>query len=454
MKTKEKKLNRQETFILLASAYLHDIGMQYGKLPKLGLMEIRDKHHIFSEEMILGSVEKPSEYRNLGVPQEYADEIAKVSKGHRKTDLNGDEFNKEYKGGEWIRLRLLAALLSLADEIDLSYKRVIIENLKLEQVPQESRVHWWRCYYVEGVSVESGRICIHFKFPSRDYRGLIVPSLQDQIDQRLSELRDILWDSGVRLFIGEHKVEYSRTKTPMSNEDLDFLKEERARKEMLRSTRTEREISDLIAKARVVAGLNARYRRYAMNLDYYKYNPEVLEGTISYVAIVRNETDKVKELFPGGKVCNGHTTIPDPLKANKPDDPKVIFNFEKLLIDGKAEQVEKKIKYKGDKEIVRRDIFCTKLVPPETTHEIKYKEKALLEKSDNLTRRFFNISFGIVEVHVHHPSTILPKIFWYSRKESDLRTSELRVSPTFITYMAEGRWDNGSGFLLSWKEKK
>jgi AAA15 family ATPase/GTPase len=224
MGMKDKKLNTEEIFVLLASAYLHDVGMQYAKDPELRLIDIRERHHELSEKMILGSLYERANWPDLGIPMEYADEIAKVSRGHRRTDLYTREYDALHKNGKPIRLRLLVALLSLADDLDLTYRRVVMENLELSSVPQESRVYWWRYYYIEAVSISEGKIQLFFCLPSPIYERIVVPSVEHQINSRLSELREILWDNGIRLYLKESQRRYSSTKMPMSQDDLDFLK--------------------------------------------------------------------------------------------------------------------------------------------------------------------------------------------------------------------------------------
>ena len=97
-------LNEDERFILLAAAYLHDIGMQfptYADLPRKNKDEytreekemVREKHHEISAKVILESV-KPNSKISLGLEEcreIYPDLIATVSKYHRKLPLDSEE---------------------------------------------------------------------------------------------------------------------------------------------------------------------------------------------------------------------------------------------------------------------------------------------------------------------------------------------------------------------------
>ena len=131
-----RRLNADEIYVLLMSCYLHDTGM--AMTPKdydafrdeLGCREylarfpgrtqadfIRDYHHEFSGKFIL-------KYAYLlEIPtQEHLFAIAQVSRGHRRTDLYD---TAEYPpvlalpGGNTVCLPYLAALIRLADEIDV-----------------------------------------------------------------------------------------------------------------------------------------------------------------------------------------------------------------------------------------------------------------------------------------------------------------------------------------------
>ena len=133
------KLNVDEIYILLMSAYLHDSGMgitmkdydifkhniDFGNyfdmnnsdIPKI----IRDFHNEFSGEYI-------KKYAQLfEIPsQEHIFAIVQVSRGHRKVDLwDEKQYPSEYKlnNGNTVCLPYLAALIRLADELDIAADR-------------------------------------------------------------------------------------------------------------------------------------------------------------------------------------------------------------------------------------------------------------------------------------------------------------------------------------------
>ena len=200
----ELALNPEEIYVLFASAYLHDIGMQSQKTEFKTLDEIRDQHHEISRRMILGSVLDRDQYPDLGLLKEFVDEAALVSAAHRRLDLSSDEFADRPKGGVTLRLRLLSALLRLADELDMDSRRVIMSNIKVADVSQFSRLHWWRCDFVEAVSIQNGVITARCVVPSEDYNYYVKTSVERGLRDAVEKTREFLWPT-VRLSVGAER---------------------------------------------------------------------------------------------------------------------------------------------------------------------------------------------------------------------------------------------------------
>lgn len=219
----EVPLGETEWFILLSAAYLHDIGMQTRLAAELSLDDVRDQHHELSRDMIEGSITKPNEFRSVGLTREFADEVALVSAAHRKLNLAAPEFDPRTKGGQEVRLRLLSAMLRLADALDLDYRRVIMDNLRLEQVSSTSRLHWWCCDYVEGVAIRQGAILVECAVPSEDYAYYIRTSLENEVRAEVEKVRPFLWPH-VKLAVGDVICRVSATKEAMSAGDFDALR--------------------------------------------------------------------------------------------------------------------------------------------------------------------------------------------------------------------------------------
>ena len=170
----KEKMNVDEIFFLMASAYLHDIGMvdfpeliekhkeefeEFIRKEKLKESKISDKelkrsfireyHHFRSEEYII------EHYEAFGIEDEHqARIIGKICKGHRKEDLSNNEFDSERMyNSEGINEPLLSAFLRIADELDLDFERApltIYEAFKpKDAISQEE---WEKNLSVSGVA--------------------------------------------------------------------------------------------------------------------------------------------------------------------------------------------------------------------------------------------------------------------------------------------------------------
>lgn len=197
-----------EVNILLVAAYLHDIGMQYERFKNGDLEQIRDRHHELTRELICNNYFKQSD-RTIslgleGVPPDIVDVIASVAEAHRRTDLSQNKYNEFKRGNETIRPRLLAALLRLADELDIDYRRVRLELLDFMNVPIKSSFHWHLCYYVSGVQITDGLIMVWYRFPEgcEHYRNIIIPFVHNKIDAEFTELQQVFWEYGVKVEVG------------------------------------------------------------------------------------------------------------------------------------------------------------------------------------------------------------------------------------------------------------
>lgn len=135
-----KKLNADEIFILLFGCYLHDSGMGISlddyieSSKKLELTNcfdnkrksdvfsiVRNYHHEYSGQF----VEKYGDFFEIPT-EKHKFAIKQVCRGHRKVNLEDEnEFPSEYKldNGNIVRLPYLAAIIRLADEIDVTANR-------------------------------------------------------------------------------------------------------------------------------------------------------------------------------------------------------------------------------------------------------------------------------------------------------------------------------------------
>lgn len=239
-------LTNDEAYILLCSAFLHDIGMQQEKFFKTDVVNelyteeeiaqarqddskrddlIRECHHLISEERI------KYELGANCLQRDFIEEVALVSKGHTKEDLTA--YGERPKAGGTIRLCLLASLLRLADELDLDYRRVNLDELDQTIISVDSKAHWWKCHYVESVDVcEDGRIQLTFCFSEADddtVSHIVASAVLGKLMQRLHQdgLQDLLWPYLQVKLDETRKIESpSVSKQRIPEEVLQILKQE------------------------------------------------------------------------------------------------------------------------------------------------------------------------------------------------------------------------------------
>ncbi|MBQ0083350.1 MAG: HD domain-containing protein [Clostridiales bacterium] len=160
------KLNADEIYILLMGASLHDIGMGISvhdfeefKYKLKGYAAYEQNHIVVTVKEVCRSFHQElsaefiKKYKNLfEIPSDgHCYCICQIARGHRKMDLlDKNEFNPEYKleNGNTVRLPYLAALVKLADELDITADR----NLCFDYTKDDSR--WSKtqkmCYKCHG----------------------------------------------------------------------------------------------------------------------------------------------------------------------------------------------------------------------------------------------------------------------------------------------------------------
>lgn len=194
-------LTPSECFVLLASCYLHDLGMQdlrvddipVDKLTESEYERIRKEHAQRSYEIIRQAVtrENSATSINLGIEglEEWGRALMWVCKAHSTHYFDGviqqiqdDQIvvrNKELRG------EFLCALLMLADELDLPSARADFGDTKLITLSAKSKLHWFTHYYISKVDVVKQDVYIKYRVPARFMPD--VDLLQKRVENKLYE---------------------------------------------------------------------------------------------------------------------------------------------------------------------------------------------------------------------------------------------------------------------------
>lgn len=206
-------LDSDDWFLLIAAAWIHDIGM----LPKIlqndeingetleDFESAREKHHLRSGQYI------NENFQLLGLTSTERDHLSVICEYHRKSvDINKcpNAFNKN--------LRLLAAYFRLADGIHINHERVnddLFSLFELIGMPEESRFHWMKSKLTSEVipnpDPKKLTIDVHLNFSHLDNKdsALVSNLIRDDIRNELYSVRDILIKGGISYYLDVQVIE-------------------------------------------------------------------------------------------------------------------------------------------------------------------------------------------------------------------------------------------------------
>ncbi|MDO8186813.1 hypothetical protein Q5424_19280 [Conexibacter sp. JD483] len=198
-------LTRDELFVLLAACYLHDLGMQVGKVDGRGLdamrssdwNHVRRRHPRQSRELIVDRtlVHERDQYE-IGLPSSspFLEAISIVAESHGSEffdDAIAELRTRDLRpSNESLRLEGVAALLLMGDELDLHKTRV--DDLWREDFADLSSIgqlHYHLHHYISVVDIRHGvpsnRRQIRLRFSLPEDSGEDVDSLQEWLGRRL-----------------------------------------------------------------------------------------------------------------------------------------------------------------------------------------------------------------------------------------------------------------------------
>ena len=235
----ENRLNDDEIFIISAAAWLYEIGMQSPNLqPVLDfayeagvplttdqLLQIRDHRPLLTRQLIADSIR--SNYTgpkiSLGLSNEaddYTRAIAEVCRWCSQEPL--EEVDKFFPvNGIEVRLRLLVALLRLADQLYIDGARVNREQLLAFHLPPQVEARWWAYHYTQILPINKGKIRFYYSLPigQRQFLGHIRALIEPSFDYENNPL--------IRYLDEEHDLSLSVQQQPQVRLDQQegFLQE-------------------------------------------------------------------------------------------------------------------------------------------------------------------------------------------------------------------------------------
>lgn len=204
-------LNMDERFYLLASAWLHDIGMlrsvaerYMGKEPKPSDTDIRKNHHINSEKFIMDNYVKCGlNFKIKGI--DHSDDkriLSGICRFHRKKENINEALENFNVRNEQFKFRLLAAYLRLADSLHVDSSRAPDYAYAIclaYDIPSEEKMHWIKSRLVQGVSIDTDKheIIIQFRIPKQEQmiESKVEPKwVKDKINSIIENVMDDIKD--------------------------------------------------------------------------------------------------------------------------------------------------------------------------------------------------------------------------------------------------------------------
>jgi 8-oxo-dGTP diphosphatase len=250
---KSRFLNEYEKFILISAIYLHDIGIQmskkeciysfatdygisipYGSNSDDIASFIRSNHHLISSYWIQQNIKTNPSFVSAYVGDGTLGEIiALVIESHGLDFLVDNKYNLIpcYKGVE-IRINILCTLLSLADVADCDCRRIDPSKLSYVELPQISRLHWFKHYYVASVRLNEKSIHIQYRFPTGipcDKKSIYYMYFSHQtlhwFNYIKSKYLHIYRDAGFSFDIEEDLSPITTELIRLSEDDFSFIEE-------------------------------------------------------------------------------------------------------------------------------------------------------------------------------------------------------------------------------------
>lgn len=213
------RLTSDEVFVVSAAAWLYEIGMQSpslkpvldvefrpgDSLPFPQLQEIRENKHLLSERLIIDSVRRdyqgpPLQLGMVSPGDDYSQLIAEVCSWCSSEPLENVPETSPV-GGVPVRVRLLVALLRLADQLYIDRSRVNLDLLERADLAEDQFARWWAYYYAQTLPVARGQIRFHYFLPvtQKEYLGHIRALIEPQFKYENNPTLRYLFDQGLRL---------------------------------------------------------------------------------------------------------------------------------------------------------------------------------------------------------------------------------------------------------------
>lgn len=262
-----KRLSSVEAAVLYAACYFHDAGMQHERAGETQVVStllvgepyhgqqwsaldlktrreiVRAQHHRISEEFVRDSVRAGDPV--IGTSLNDDDKpgiVAALCRAHcLPTDTEDYRSATADQGG--LRVGLLSALLRLADILDESQHRSHLNLERTRELPLESRLHWWRHYYVSNIAIQARAITIWFDFPPNrraQYKELFEPLQMPWIEAEFRRHSSVLATNGLAWHLHAQDTPSAQCTARVMDDELERYAVEHAAKRVSEQLRRDR----------------------------------------------------------------------------------------------------------------------------------------------------------------------------------------------------------------------
>ena len=255
-------LNEVEAFVLLVATCLPYLLHQFGE--SADTISSEQVH-----ELLVKLAQDPQAPRDIRtIVREVVPEVSHIANAHAGFIAEDTRYAERYVRDSGVRLRSLAAVLHLANFLNLD--QFVDPSLPpgMVQASWPLRLRWWRQAYVVGVSIEFQRLRLHFRLPrgyTDRYRPILVEPLAQKTRTLVHESYDeVLFLIGINLKFVEPAVteddlptipddEWQQLKREIESEQAR-LAEDRIQQDSIRAQRlSELLVSDQVSQAERMA---------------------------------------------------------------------------------------------------------------------------------------------------------------------------------------------------------
>jgi len=200
----KQELTELESFLLLAAAWLHDVGMLDLECFKerYATEDVRAKHHTRSARFVLFSAGE------LGLSSAESHIVANLVAMHRRGEPLTDCPETMLVRQSSVRTRLLAAILRLADGLHVDESRAPLREFALYRMTgmkPAAKFHWLKARAVQGIDFDfsRGTVTVQIDVPPRadrledqpDFKPL-ADFVRQEIEDEIASVKATLQDAG------------------------------------------------------------------------------------------------------------------------------------------------------------------------------------------------------------------------------------------------------------------